>query len=305
MKKQAAKRLKEIYDDRPPPRQRPRLAFYAGYAPHVPQILEYEPFKTVFSPHLLIFQLQAKQAPFQALDLATSLGVTNGWRGAILNQSNGLSEEVRRMLSGHDANGGPATDAHLALMPLAFVGHDYADGHLLGIGIALPSGISTHHRREALRAVGAVRELRLGPLGTWTVKPVTSSNPPWNLKSEAWTAYQAGATHWSTVTPIAFDRHPKTKDKAQYQQETAVMIAEACTAIGLPSPIEVIVTSVSAHPGVPLARNFPRLSRKDGSLRRHSHAILVFEKPVCGPVLLGAGRFRGYGVCRPLQKDPM
>ena len=38
--------------------------------------------------------------------------------------------------------------------------------------------------------------------------------------------------------PSVFDRHPKAKDKAQYQQETAAMTAEACTRIGLPQPRE-------------------------------------------------------------------
>jgi len=38
------------------------------------------------------------------------------------------------------------------------------------------------------------------------------------------------------------------------------------------------------------------LQRKDGSPRWHTHAILVFDEPVCGRVLIGAGRFRG-AVC--------
>ena len=78
------------------------------------------------------------------------------------------------------------------------------------------------------------------------------------------------------------------------------MIKETCTRIGLPEPREVVITQVSAHPGVPPSFAFPRLKRKDGSERRHSHAILVFDEPVCGPVLIGAGRFRGYGLCRSL-----
>jgi CRISPR-associated protein Csb2 len=98
-----------------------------------------------------------------------------------------------------------------------------------------------------------------------------------------------------------FDRHPKAKEKTQYQQEVSLMIANACTRISLPKPREVIVTQVSAHFGVPPAFNFPRLKRKDGSERCHTHAILVFDEPVCGPVLVGAGRYRGYGACRPLD----
>lgn len=48
---------------------------------------------------------------------------------------------------------------------------------------------------------------------------------------------------------------------------------------------------------------FPRLRRKDGSERRHTHAILVFDEPVRGPILVGAGRYRGYGFCRPMEGE--
>ena len=79
------------------------------------------------------------------------------------------------------------------------------------------------------------------------------------------------------------------------------MIGLGCTRIDLPAPREIIVTQVSAHLGVPPAHEFPRVHRKDGSLRRHAHAIIVFDEPVCGPMLLGAGRYRGYGLCRPID----
>jgi CRISPR-associated protein Csb2 len=104
------------------------------------------------------------------------------------------------------------------------------------------------------------------------------------------------------VTPIVFDRHPKARDKAHCQQETAGMIAEACTRIGLPIPREVIISQVSGHLGVPPSFAFPRLQRKDGSERRHTHAIVVFDEPVRGPILIGAGRFRGYGALRPMNE---
>jgi len=62
-------------------------------------------------------------------------------------------------------------------------------------------------------------------------------------------------------------------------------------------------TAASVHFGVPPAFEFPRLMRQDGTDRRHAHAILVFEEPVRGLVLVGAGRYRWYGVCRPLQME--
>lgn len=88
-----------------------------------------------------------------------------------------------------------------------------------------------------------------------------------------------------------------------WRQERRARLLELSAALGLPQPREVIVTPVSAHLGTPPAHAFPRLRRKDGSERRHTHAILIFDEPVCGPILLCAGRYRGYGLCRPMEGD--
>jgi len=45
--------------------------------------------------------------------------------------------------------------------------------------------------------------------------------------------------------------------------------------------------------------------RPGGSNRRQVHLWLRFDRPVLGPVLLGAGRYRGYGLCKPWSsKEP-
>ena len=85
--------------------------------------------------------------------------------------------------------------------------------------------------------------------------------------------------------------------------ELAAMIAAGCVRLGFPRPREVIVTPVSAHLGAPPAHAFPRLRRKDGSERRHTHSILIFKETVRGPVIIGAGRYRGYGLCRPMEVE--
>jgi CRISPR-associated protein Csb2 len=295
----ARKRLKEEFRDGPPTQLRPDLSRYQGYARPVPPPDEAR--GTVFSPHLTVLTLEREEGPYRHLDLFCVLQVVQRWREAILSHSNDRSAHVLRVLSGHDANRAALEEPHLAFVPLAFVGHPHADGRLLGVGLALPQALPRDDRRDALRAAGRVRRLVLGRLGAWTVTPQTAVRPAWNLCSEAWTAHPEGATRWSTVTPIVFDRHPKSNDRAAQQREVASMIARACVHIGLPEPREVIVTSVSAHLGTPPAHAFPRLRRKDGSERRHTHAILAFDQCVRGPILIGAGRYRGYGACRPLD----
>jgi CRISPR-associated protein Csb2 len=299
--KAAKKRLGEEFTNGSPHQLRPTLSVYQGYAAPAPSDAEKVAVGSVFTPHFLALRLEHEQGPYRHLDLACVLALSQRWREALLSHSNDLQQSVRNLATGHDSAGGPLQDAHLAFVPLAFVGHEHAHGHLLGAGVALPRAITREDRRAVLLAVSRVRTLKLGRLGVWRVEAVTAARPAWNLRPAAWTAAPTGATQWSTVTPVAFDHHPKSKAKAAYLDEVAAMIALSCTRIGLPEPREVIVTPVSAHLGVPAAHEFPRLHRKDGSQRRHAHAIIAFDQPVCGPILLGAGRYRGYGLCRPLN----
>lgn len=300
-RKAAKQKLKQQYDNRPPPQRRPQLALYQGYArPESGSEVPAGP-GTVFDPYVITLRLERRDSAYRALELGSTLAVTTRWREAIISHSNDESDRIRALLSGHDPGGKPLKDPHLAFLPLAFVGHEHADGHLLGMGLALPADITRDERRAALRVIAQVKQLKLGPLGVWNVTAVTESSPPHSLRPGIWTAHPEGATHWSTVTPVAFDRHAKAKNKVDHQRELAGMVAKSCERIGLPKPREVIVTPVSAHLGTPPAHAFPKLKRKDGSDRRHSHVILVFDEAVGGPILVGAGRFRGYGLFRPMN----
>lgn len=300
---EAKKKLKQEYKLGDPVRLPPALRMFEGYTRVRSTHVEAKAPGTVFSPHVIVRVIQRESAPYRELDLLCAPQVAQRWRDAILGQVGDLPETVARVISGHDREGAPLEEPHLAFLPLAFVGHPHADGHLLGMGIVLPDCLQPEHRRLALGAVARVDRLLIGRLGTWRIGSVSATEPPWNLRSSVWTAHPAGATHWSSVTPVAFDRHPKQVNRESYQREVAGMIAQACVRVGLPEPRHVIASSVSAHLGVPPAHEFPRLQRKDGSRRRHTHAILVFDSPVRGPIVLGAGRYRGYGACRPLHDE--
>lgn len=299
VRKSARKKLREEYADGPPVRRRPNLSVSQGYARPSAVTGGTQVAGTVFNPHLIALRIEYEHGPYRQLDLACTLAVTSRWREALLSQGNDLPNTVRHVLSGHDVTGASLDEPHVAFAPLAFVGHDHADGRLLGMGIAVPRDLEPADRRGMLRALGRVRQIKLGRLGVWRLDSATET-PPRNIQSAAWTGHPSGATQWSTVTPVVFDRHPKSTERAARREEVADILRRSCVRVGVTEPREVIVTAISAHPGVPPAHAFPRLHRKDGSPRRHTHAILVFNEPVCGPILLGAGRYRGYGFCRPL-----
>jgi CRISPR-associated protein Csb2 len=223
-------------------------------------------------------------------------------------------------LSGHQAGEvgartAPADNTHLAVFPLAFVGTPHATGHLMGIGLALPSpehiGLDAAtfriQWRQALAALlGDNGQLELSPPDkAWTVRlaPDESPDPRQALRPARWT--QASAI-WTTVTPIILDRHPKphfNKDPEAWRESCISIIETACERIGLPKPLEIDVTRHSPLIGVPSASGFVAPASRPGRPGRfHVHASLKFADPVEGPLLLGAGRYRGYGLCLPITQ---
>lgn len=296
--REAKAALKAKFDNQTPVRRRPEMSLSHGYAPPTVET-QVMGSGTVFDHRLLVFSLKREEGPYRHLDLAATLQLTNRFREALLQHLGAAASEV---LSGHKGEM-RAERPHLAFLPLPFVGHEHAHGGILGIAVAVPNQIESGERQSLLRSLTEVRRegIRLGPLGRWQVSP-PDLGAPLALRSQTWTAAPKGACQWSTVTPYVHDRHSKAKDRVAYQRELSDAIRVSWERIRSDSDvlIQVIITPVSTHLGVPASHEFPRLARKDGSECRHTHAILIFSRPVVGPVLLGAGRYRGYGLFRPV-----
>lgn len=226
---------------------------------------------------------------------------------------------VPEWISGHrtgDAGSdtAPTIKNHLAIFPLPFVGGRHATGHLLGIGLAFPrpetAGLDAatlrFQWRQALSALFEDHDdgvLELSPRDkAWSVRlrPDDSPDPKLALRPSRWTRPSAV---WTSVTPMILDRHPKPpfeKDPAGWRRSCVRIIADACRRLGLPAPLEIQVSPHSALPGVPPAFAFPVLSARPGRPSRfHIHVTLRFAEEIQGPLLLGAGRFRGYGMLMP------
>lgn len=208
----------------------------------------------------------------------------------------------------------PTTFCHLSIFPLAFVGREHAAGHLLGLGVALPAaeaiGVNTAdfriQWRQALAALlDENGEITLSPPDkAWTIRlaPDESPDPKQALRPSRWTKPSA---IWASVTPIILDRHPKPhfgKDPVAWHESCVKIIGEACQRIGLPVPVRIEVSPHSPLPGVPPAFAFAAPAVRSGRPPRfHIHASLQFAEAVEGPLLLGAGRYRGYGLCLPIH----
>lgn len=234
----------------------------------------------------------------------------------------GLGDRIPEIVSGHAPDGAPTRAPHLAIVPLAFAGFPHADGHVMGLALVPPRD-STVLEDEGFR--GALRKLAPFDEGlgrrvlTLRTKVGTPPHRAFSIglsptlesgkRSLDPLLYTARACTFATVTPIALDRHLKESGEAR-QREIARQVSAACRNIGLPEPEEVVADKHSALEGAPSA--YPsgkspvwmrwRLPEVLAH-RQLTHAVIRFAKPVDGPVVLGAGRFAGLGLCRPLDSE--
>lgn len=245
---------------------------------------------------LIVFRLVSDRPP---LPLESASRVISVWRSALLSKAD---QPVSEAISGHAPGSTveaprPSQRAHLALLPLADVGHRYARSHLLGLAAALPAALLPEDRRACLRALGRVASLTLGDLGMWRLEPTDAGETRRGLLVHTW---RQPSRIWSTVTPVVFGRYPSNL----WGDEAVAMIHEACSIAGLPRPSAVTIAPVAWVLGVPPAQRFPALASRPGKPRRaHAHVRLTFSRPVAGPMLVGAGRHHGYGLFRPLAEE--
>jgi CRISPR-associated protein Csb2 len=235
-----------------------------------------------------------------------TLALTDAFRKRLIAAAERVGESSAKMLtSGHSADGAALAMPHLAFAPLAFVGHEHADGHLLGLAVVLPRGLTYETRDACLSTLAEAENPESGAISLvfssgdrLTLIREDRETPPLALTPDTWCR---PSCRWATVTPVALDRMP-TRRQGLDDGWAADQLAQSCARIGLPAPKHVKILPVSRLTGAPACKAFPPLLRRtDHAPRWHVHAELVFPHDVRGAVLLGAGRFRGYGLCRPLS----
>jgi len=230
----------------------------------------------------------------------------------------GMADRIPELVSGHMQDGRPTREPHLAIVPLAFAGNNiYADGRVLGFALVPPLNSGLFADGDFLRAMRAIAPFDAAQqrrtlqelqetikLRRFGLKLAPTLDP--GRRSLDSTPYTRAASTFGTVTPIVLDRHLKEKGGAR-QEEVIAQIKSACVNIGLPEPDAVIPDKHSAIEGVPSAQpsgNAPEWMRwrlpVSLASRPLVHAVIHFSAPVEGPVILGAGRFVGLGLCRPI-----
>jgi len=276
--------------------------------------------RSVLSADWILFEDAGGDCP----DVRGIAVVARRLRDALLSRYRDEGIAIPEIVSGHLPDGAPSNRPHMGIVPLIDAGWQYSAGRLMGLAVFLPretdkeridaerdwlAGLEDDSGSIALwrnfeRLLSSISHLKLGKLGVWKINR-TLTPAAWSMHAAR---FAACAKRWRTVTPIALDRHAKAKNAADREQEVAEIIADSCINIGLPSPRRIAIDKHSAVKGAPSAYpsgNAPTWTgwTLSGSLasRVLTHAVIEFGQPVHGPVIVGAGRYVGLGVC---MSDP-
>jgi len=220
------------------------------------------------------------------------------------------------ILSGHGASGAAAERPHLAYVPLPFVAHERADGSILGVALVFPKDTPAEERRAVHRALDAWEKqaarddddrwvpVHLGRDGELWLERLGEEALQSPLRAATWCA---ASRSWASATPLALDRNPgdlrasDPRKQAAAHAEAEATIVLACERLRLPRPARVTVVPAPPLAGSANARDFPPYATGNPPVQRVLvHATLALEAPVRGPLLLGAGRYFGLGLFRPL-----
>jgi CRISPR-associated protein Csb2 len=177
--------------------------------------------------------------------------------------------------------------------------------------LRLPAGRDDRLNEYALMDLGVDRG-KPGPQAEWLNTALTSRR-----KTTTRDYWCRPAGRWLTVTPIALDKFPgnlrsvKPETRNRAEAEAAASVARACVNAGLADHAEDVRVSIRLDApliGIPASpagrytpgkRQFPGYQTGGGVPRACVHAEIEFPEPVRGPVLIGAGRYLGYGLCLP------
>ena len=309
-KKQLQENIKGRFPRGLPSSRRPVFSICSGYRPAAPALTETP--QSLFDPNFIV--LRESDNATQKFGLESTAQITEALVGLLIANLHDRNEPIPAWVCGHESNGDKLTSQnHMALVPLAYVGRHwipnehFADGHLMGLGIVVPRGVPYRDRAKVLSPIlfdektnhPKTLKLTLGQAGVWTVVRETDLSPRHTLRT---LTYTTPSMSWASVTPVLLDLMPKAnrvKDPIGWREEVAGIVVHSCQNVGLPEPIAVRVEKTPFFRGslraMPGQGGFPQLRKGKFQV----HVVVDFDRPVQGPVLLGAGRFRGYGLMRP------
>lgn len=258
----------------------------------------------------ILFQFKPGSRSFPA---TRTMDLVNGMRAALFHYA---EDPIPEEFSGHLLDGRPTDAPHLAIVPLPHVGFDYSDGRLLGLAVSLPNSIADPARKAIYRAIGNWEAATIGEPLTLTFGAEGVVELHRQLGRARLTSLRSGTWNrpsrkWVSVTPIALPRHPgrlrggSVAARTKAWEAAKQSVVQACRHVDLPKPKSVEISLDPFIKGAHSAGRFPAFFQKGCNRKRVRrqlvHVSVCFEHLVEGPFMLGAGRFFGLGLMRPIN----
>ena len=211
--------------------------------------------------------------------------VTALFKAAVLSKHQEIHGEPAAVLHGHGfETRGYEIARYLALPD---VGFPRSRGRIHGLALWLPTESDSVEGRRARDAALAVRRLTGQGIDV-SVTPRNGEPRPVAATPSRWCG---PSDRWATVFPAIHERRG-TLGLAE--------VSRWCRHAGLPAPVAFRSTRGPLVPGaVDLAP--VEVNRPGRPGLPYSHVELRFSEPVRGPVAIGSGRQRGFGLCAPVE----
>lgn len=214
--------------------------------------------------------------------------VTQLFKQSVLSHYQHFYGEPPQVLHGHGFRGKGYEIARYLALP--DVGYPRSKGRIHGIALWMPPNSHPMERERSRNAAFAVRRL-LGPSIKVSLQPHlephTRKDRPIAANSWRWLGQ---SKEWVTAFPAIHERR-RTPDLNE--------IGRWCNHSGLPEPIEVRSSRTPMVPGA-VDLSPVEVNRPNRPALPYSHIWMRFAQDICGPVVVGSGRQRGFGLCIPL-----
>jgi CRISPR-associated protein Csb2 len=237
---------------------------------------------------LMVWEIERPVARFGGDQIVT---LASAFRKAVISR---VPDPVPGPVCGHTEPGRP----HAAFLVFPDVDHAHADGHVLGLGLAIPRHLPDSDMMPVIRALVADPPMSKISLPGGRLLAVRYGASRAGLRPGRWTAAsRGGEREWVTATPVMLDGHTRRG------RDAASELARSLVLAGYPRPADVEVSDTPLMAGAvwrPRRGTLP-----PGRPRRQLvHAWVRFGQPVAGPVLAGSMRYLGVGLFRPASPAP-